>query len=985
MKLKKHFWSRICCAAIVAAISAVPTVTTASQVEAASNDAAVQVWLTDVPSNTWLARQNDVAMVPKQADSALTIAVDSSRQYQSILGFGAAMTDSSGWLIGTKMSEKQRDQLMTNLFSPTKGIGLSLIRDPMGATDLSAHGDYSYDDLPAGQTDPALEHFSIQHDTAYIIPLLKQARALNASAKIMANPWSPPGWMKTSGSMVGGTLLPEYHSAFANYFVKFIQAYEAEGVPVDFVSLQNEPAYSPPYPGMVLSADQAQQLIQNMGQAFEANGIGTQIIGWDHNWDMPLYPEQFYSDPATSPYVAATGWHCYAGNVTTQSLVHNDYPGKGALITECGGGTWQATTQGAFRDEVVGLVINGIRNWAQGVILWNLALDPDHGPVNEDCQVCTGVNRGLVTVDPASGNVTYNLDYYALAHASKFVRAGARRIYSNSFGKGSIDNVAFQNPDGSKVLVAFNDSSDTKTFSVADGTRSFNYTLNAGDAVTFKWAGPPENGRHEPAASVPADPTHDFIFGGSGGASSEPIIVTYDPAFISEHNAINSGGKLVTYSMPYGATIQTDGSGTAMPRDAWTVSAISTPPWDNVVNAIDGNLNTRWSSGHGMTNGDWFELNLGSTQTFNRIVLDTGPSSAGDYIRKYQVYVSSDGVDWGAAVVNGTGTGQIVSIPMPVQSAQYIRIVNLGSAGSWWSISDLNVYEPTGISGSGTISGPSAVPPGLQVQSWTSDTGTLVTLVYNGTGNKETFPISTDGFMTYSLPSGASAMFTITDETNLPQPVFGGMTPTSGIANQTVTISGSNFGPDQGHGTITMGGYPVHINNWSDNSLSFLVPSGLPNGSVDVMVNNKNGIYAGAETFTLQVLEPLDRTGWSATASNVSSNDPTANLLDGNLNTRYSSGTGQAPGMWIEVDMGATQTFNKVVLDSGSTKGDYSANSDVYVSNDGTNWTEVAQAISNGPVVVVSFPTQTARYIKVLNQSSSGSWWSIEEFYVVND
>lgn len=959
-----------------------PAFQNAAQAEAAeskqvSNGDSVQVWLTDVPSNTWIDRQHDVAFRPKQADQPLTIMVDEDRKYQSVLGFGAALTDSSAWLIGSKMSDVQRTELMRGLFDPSEGIGLSLLRVPMGASDFSASGDYSYDDMPKGATDPTLSNFSIQHDTAYIIPQLKQALSLNPSAKIMANPWSPPGWMKTTDSMEKGTLKSENYSVLANYFVKFIQGYETAGVPVSYISPQNEPQYAGGYPGMILSASQEAQLIRDIGQAFKANDISTQILAWDHNWDVPSYPEQIYSDPAVSQYSPATAWHCYGGNVTAQSQVHNDYPGKGALITECSGGTWQGGDQKAFQATVNTLIINGMRNWAQGVMLWNLALDLNHGPTNKGCLTC----NGLVAIDPASGHVTYNADYYALGQASKFVQTGAYRIYSNTFGAGSVEDVAFENPDGSKVLIAYNSGNSAKTFSVADGTRSFDYTLNAGDAVTLKWSGPPQNGNHAPAAANVPDSVHDFTFQSLTGSASDPVIVTYDPALPANGNSIRTGNSLITYSLPFGASIQTAGTETLLDRSRWTVTASSSG--DAPTKAIDGNLSTRWTSGHGQTSGDWVQINMGTKMSFNQIVLDTGANSAGDYIRQYQVYTSNDGVNWGSAIVDGTGSGQKANITLPTQTAQYIRIVNTGSSGSWWSIGEINVYAPSNGTGSGSIVGPTAVSNSLQLQTWTSPEGAQVTVVYNGTDRSRSFPISTDSSVTYTLPGGAAAMFTTTNTSSLRQPALGSLTPNTGMAGQTITINGSNFGNVQGLGTVDFGSNPGSIRSWSDSSIGVMVPNGLQSGTVTVSVYGSNGLFAGNASFTVNNPPALPRTGWVAAASDVSPyGDVPGKMLDGNLNTRYSSGTGQHNGLWITVDMGQPQTFDELAMDSGTSAGDYARSADVYVSTDGTNWTKVSSIVGNGPLEIAAFPVQTARYIKVVNTGSSGSWWSIAEFNV---
>ncbi|WP_051251162.1 discoidin domain-containing protein [Paenibacillus harenae] len=943
----------------------------------------VQVWLTDISGDKWLEQQDDVLFQTVQTTNPLTINVDASRKYQEVQGFGAGMTDSSAWLIRNKMSESQRTELMSNLFDPSSGIGLSLLRTPMGATDFNASGNYSYDDMPAGETDPTLAGFSIEHDEEYIIPALKEALSLNPSMKIMATPWSPPGWMKTSDSMIGGTLKDGYYDELANYFVKYVQAYENTGVPVSYVTPQNEPMGTPTYPGMFLSAYQESALIKEMGEAFAANRISTKILAWDHNWDVPSYPEKIFSDSEASKYAAGTGWHIYSGNPISQTLVHNDYPGKEVFITEATGGIWQANDQEAFYDSLHTWIINGMRNWADGVILWNIALDPDRGPLNSDTDGEAWV-RGLLTINPVNGEVTKNVDYYALAHASKFVKTGAYRIYSNTFGDGSVENVAFQNPDGSKVLIAYNSGIESKTISVADGKRSFEYTLNAGDGVTFTWSGSKKKGS-SPAAIHVSDPTHDFRFKPKKKSASDSAIITYDPALLDYQNTIPAENSLITYSLPVGASIQTGGK--LLDRSGWTVTASSNSvgngSGDAAVNAIDGDLGTRWTTGHGLKNGDWYQVNLGSPASFDQIVLENGVNSSFDYMTKYQVYVSNDGVNWSSAIAQGSGVIGKITITVPTQTAQYIRIVSTGQSGFWWSIGEINVYGSS--SETGSIAAPTKVSKGLQLQNWTSTEGAQVTVVYNETGSSRNFPI---GSFTYTLPDGTSAMFTTKDSSSFPTPAFGSLTPIEGLAGYKVTIDGSNFGNVQGLGTVNFGSIPANISSWSDSSIVAYVPDGLQSGTVAVSVYGSNGSYSGGSSFNVKGLPAaLSKTGWTATATDISpwGDGNPENMLDDNVNTRYSSGTGQYNGLSFTVDMGQTQTFNKIMLDSGSSIGDYSRSADVYVSTDGTDWNKVSSIVSDGQQVqLATFNTQTARYIKVVNTGSAGTWWSITEFNVYN-
>ena len=956
--------------------AATPAVVQPAQAAASTSGTSVQVWLTDVGSNQWVASQPDVTFQTQQTSNPLTIKVDGGVKYQKITGFGAALTDSSAYLIN-KLPTSTRNTLMQNLFSPSSGIDLSMVRSPMGATDFTATGNYSYDDMPTGQTDPTLAHFSIQHDESYIIPELKQALALNPNAKITSTPWSPPGWMKTSGSMIGGTLLDNDSSALADYFVKYIQAYEKAGVPIAYVTPQNEPLNAPTWPGMSLTPSQETKLIAQMSQAFAANEISTSILGWDHNWDVPSYPESIYNDPTTADATVGAGFHIYSGSPIYQTLTHDDYPSKQIYLTEATGGVWQANTQVDFHDALDTWLIDTTRNYANGAMLWNIALDPAMGPLNSDTNGI-GECRGLVTIDPSTGAVTYNPDYYALAQVSKFVKPGAYRIYSNTFGSGSVDDVAFQNPDGSKVLVAYNDSSSAQTISVADGTQSFDYTLKAGDAVTFKYSGPSQKGTTPAAASV-TDPTHDFTFKSATG----PQTVTYDPALLPIQNSVVNGSKLTTYSLPVGASIQTPGS--ALNRSGWTVTSSTSQSGNPATNAVDGDLSTAWSTANKMKSGNWFQVNLGSPTSFGQIALNNTAANAFDSVFQYQVYVSNDGVNWGSAIANGNGALGKMTITVPPQKAQYIRIVSTAPSFFFhWTIGEINVYGTPGETGA--IQAPSTVPKGLQLQSWTSLAGTNVSVVYNGSTRGQSFAVSADGSYTYTLPAGTSAMFTTDSLSSYATPAFSSMTPTTGIPGSEFTITGTHFGATQGLGTVYFDGIHADIATWSDTSITAYVPDGLPSGTYNVTVNGAGGQSAGGSTFTVNGLgTAISQSGWTAKASNLSpyATDVLSNMIDGDTDTRYSSGTGQTSGMWVEVDMAKAQTFDTISLDSGSSTGDYAHGADVYVSSDGSTWTKVASLTATfQQIEAVTFAPQTARYLKVVETGTSGNWWSIAELNV---
>jgi glucosylceramidase len=442
-----------------------------------------EVWITTADQTHLLSQQPNV-QIRSTGASPVTIDVDEATTYQEMVGFGAAMTDASAYLIQQKLGA-QHDAILHELFGRNPGIGLSFLRVPMGASDFSTH-DYSYDDMPAGQTDSTLANFSIDPDHADKLPALKAALAINPQLKLVGSPWSSPGWMKTTGSLIKGTLRPEYYDSFAQYFLKFVKAYSAEGVPIFAVTMQNEPAFEPDnYPGMRLDPPVRAEVIgKHVGPLFEQSGINTLILDWDHNWDLPSSPLAVLADDAARKYVSGVAWHCYAGDVGAQAQVRTAYPTIDAYFTECSGGGW-ATVFGDNLKYFVGtLIIGSTRGWAKGVALWNLALDENDGPHLGGCGNC----RGVITINSATGFVTRNVEYYALAHASEFVRPGAHRIASST-DVGGLQTVAFKNADdGTKVLIVLNTAPGEVSFAVRSAGKIILYALPGGAVATFRWS-----------------------------------------------------------------------------------------------------------------------------------------------------------------------------------------------------------------------------------------------------------------------------------------------------------------------------------------------------------------------------------------------------------------------------------------------------------------------------------------------------------------
>jgi glucosylceramidase len=441
----------------------------------------VNVWLTTNDQTTLMAPQAAVSFAPGTSSQLPSIFISESQAEQTIEGFGASMTDSAAYLLNEVVPASALGGVMQSLFGRSQGIGVSFLRNPMGASDI-ARNIYSYDDNSADSTSPSLPNFSVAHDQADILPLLIQAKTLNPQIKMLGTPWSPPAWMKTTGAMSGGSLLTSQYTAFANYLVKYVQAYQAAGVPVDYLTIQNEPLNNTTgYPSeYMVATDQLAALKTYVLPALAAANITTKVLVYDHNWDQPAYPETVLADAtlAGSAQIAGVAWHWYGGPPGAMTTLHNLYPQLDQYVTEASGGTW-------IIDEVqtdFEMIIHSMRNWSRSYVKWSLALDQNRGPfIPGGCGTCSG----LITVNSSTGAVTYNIDYYTLGHFSKFVLPGAVRVWSNNAP--GIINAAFINPDQSRALVVYNDSASTQTFQVVEYGSSFTYSLPALAGATFQW------------------------------------------------------------------------------------------------------------------------------------------------------------------------------------------------------------------------------------------------------------------------------------------------------------------------------------------------------------------------------------------------------------------------------------------------------------------------------------------------------------------
>lgn len=610
------------------------------------------VWIT-TPDGSQRLRDAGTVTFGDEEPTVPTVVVDPTLTYQRIQGFGASITDSSAALLYS-LSPEAREATMRSLFDPESGNGLSYLRQPIGGSDFVATAHYTYNDLPAGQTDFEQRRFSIAHDKAQILPLLRRAKAINPRLKVMASPWSPPAWMKTSGSLVGGQLIDQerIYRAYALYLVRFVQAYKANGVTVDALAVQNEPQNRMPhgYPGADMPSWQQERVVEKLGPMLRRAGLRTKILAYDHNWamhpddiaatppdqaeDVDRYVENVLSSSAAR-WIDGVAYHCYYGDPSAMSALHEQFPDQAIYFTECSGSqssnpanTYSDTLKWHARN----LIIGSTRNWAETVINWNLALDENGGPHVGGCNTCTGV----ITIG-TDGAVTPNAEYYTLGHLARFVEPGAVRIASTSFGttgwNGQVMDVAFRNPDGTTVLVAHNENDNPQTFAVRQGDQSFSYTLPGGALATFVWDGQP------------------------GG---RPTLSQVDPT-----------GWEATAN-PNGPT-----------NDCCT--------GDVAANAVDGDASTRYSTGTGQVPGQHLTVDFGTTVPARQVVFDTGVST-GDYPRGYSVETSTDGTTWTTAVPSADGAGQLTTVGLDGTPVRYVRLTLTETVGNWWSVADVRAY-----------------------------------------------------------------------------------------------------------------------------------------------------------------------------------------------------------------------------------------------------------------------------------------------------
>jgi len=420
------------------------------------------------------------------------IVVDNGVKYQEIEGFGAALTDSSAYLIST---HSKKSLILHDLFDLTDGAGISYLRISLGSSDFSRSW-YTYADT----FDLSLKSFSIDRDKEYLIPLLKEILQINPEIKIMATPWSPPGWMKLGNSgekgLVSGYLNPEYYNLYAEYLIKTIQAFKEEGVLFDTITLQNEPLHdSADYPCMFMSPTDQAKLVKILGLKLREGGLGTKILLYDHNWDEYEYPKEVMNllTELEKSYVAGSAWHGYAGKPENMSIAKNNNPDLGIYFSEITGGLWSTSFASNLRWNMDNIIVGSTRNWAKSALFWNLALTEEGKPhIRPESKDDTEIMRGVLTLNLEDETYKKEVEYYILAGIAPYIPSESYRIKSNEIKDGNITvlrSVAFQRPDGSIVLVVSNNRWDygSVDFNIEFKGRSFNYSIPKESFVVFTW------------------------------------------------------------------------------------------------------------------------------------------------------------------------------------------------------------------------------------------------------------------------------------------------------------------------------------------------------------------------------------------------------------------------------------------------------------------------------------------------------------------
>lgn len=455
----------------------------------------VQVWTTGADLSNRLTEGRPIALLgaaslASAGPPTAAITIEAGTTFQTLFGLGASLESTTCSNL-MRIPPAEREKALDRLVSPASGIGMNLMRLCMGTSDFTGDPWYSYCDLPPGESDPELKRFSIEKDRTHVLPMIQLARQRNPDLIFFASPWSPPGWMKSNGTMIGGSLLPRWYPAYAQYFVRFIQAYQAEGINIHAVTVQNEPGVDRArsqdrkwhYPSCRWTGEQERDFIRDhLGPALRKAGLQTRIWCYDHNYNLEPkgddpglpYPRTILSDPAAAAFVDGVAFHGYEGQPDAMSRFHREFPRHPVHFTEGSVfGIWGA------RD-----LIQRLRNDATSYNAWVMILDekgrPNNGPFP--------ATKAILRLHSDTLQMEELFEYYCYGQFMKFLPRGAVRMQSSP-GDENFTNVAFTTPDGSHVMVAVNLADSPQPFTVRDGPRGFASELGPKSVGTFRWSG----------------------------------------------------------------------------------------------------------------------------------------------------------------------------------------------------------------------------------------------------------------------------------------------------------------------------------------------------------------------------------------------------------------------------------------------------------------------------------------------------------------
>lgn len=453
----------------------------------------VQVLYSNADNNI-LLRDTTISFDNKKTET--TIKLNKNKQFQTIDGFGAAITGSSSYNL-LKMSAENRKSFLEKTFSEKRGYGFSYVRVAIGCSDFSLSEYTCCEKI-------GIENFGLtDEETIYVIPILKEILKINPYVKIMAAPWTAPRWMKVKekesselyNSWTGGHVASKYYQDYATYFVKWIKAFNDNGIPIYAITPQNEPLNAGNSASTLMYWDEQRDFIKNaLGPQFKKEGIKTKIYIFDHNYNYDGiasqndYPLRIYEDKIAASYISGATYHNYNGNLSELNDIHNKIPDKEIIFTETSIGTWNdgLNLKARLIDEMNETALGTINNWCKGVIVWNLMLDNEKGPNREGgCQTC----YGTVDIDKSDyKTITINSHYVIIAHLSAFIKPNAVRIEIVNEGniKGII-NCAFLNSDGTYSLILSNNSKEQKNITINEGKKSFSYLCPANSILSFSW------------------------------------------------------------------------------------------------------------------------------------------------------------------------------------------------------------------------------------------------------------------------------------------------------------------------------------------------------------------------------------------------------------------------------------------------------------------------------------------------------------------